>query len=96
MRLDALKYLYDVQNNSDVMAMAVQITYRRCQLCILMATFVPQRHLLAKNVLKWPTNRVVGHSCPTTIMIPAGMDVEGCFFHKSRGIASRVAAIACM
>ncbi|MDE2888392.1 MAG: hypothetical protein OXR72_09250 [Gemmatimonadota bacterium] len=96
MRLEALKFLYDVQNNVDALAIAVPISYHGSQKGNLMATFVRQQQLLAKNIGKWPTNCVVGHSCPTTIMISAGMDVEGCFFHKSRSITSRVAAITCM
>lgn len=61
MRLEALKYLYDIQNNAVELAIAVPIMYCGIQMGILMATYVPQQHLLAKIYIKWPTNYVVGH-----------------------------------
>lgn len=66
MRLEALKYLYDKQNNADELAKAAPIAYRRIQLCVLTATCGQQTDLIAKKYRKWPTNRFVGRRRPTT------------------------------
>ena len=47
MRLAAFEFQNDCQNDTDELPIAAPITYRRSLGGILMATCVPQRHLLA-------------------------------------------------